>query len=632
MRLKTIILLATCFATGSLQAQNEYDVERIPTELKKGATAVVRNEEMEVIVRSQSAATMVYKTAITILSKNSEELAAMSEYYDKFSSVYNLKASMYDAKGVKIKTYKSADFKDRSIISEGTLFDDSRIKELHFLNASYPFTIEYSYEKEFNGYLMFPSWTPVAYYDVAVEKSAYTLKVPQDIKIKFLTSGLTKTDSSIVNKMTSYKWSVKEFSATEYEPMSVGLKEITPWVKATPNNFEYDNSRGSVESWKSLGSWIYDLSKDVQRLPEATKIKVRSLVASVKTDREKINILYKYLQSNTRYVSVQLGIGGFKPIAAEKVAAVSYGDCKALSNYMKSMLDAVDIKSYLVMLGSDMPSLNPSYASFGQANHMILCVPSVKDTIWLECTSQVMPIGFLGNSTAAKSVLLVTEEGGKLVRTPVYKPSDNFQKRSAVVVLNEAGQGEISIKTNYGACQYEDNIGMLLRDPTAQRKSIMNNFSIPNMEIITASYTQPDKDVPVLEEQIKLNSSQLLTQGGDKMFLTLNLLNRIDGVPRKVENRKSGFAVPFGYLDTDEITYTLPKGYKAEFIPPAVIIESEFGRYTGKTELKENTLIYTRTLEMKSKKYAADKYPEAVEFYKKMYMADKQKAVLAKSE
>lgn len=311
-----------CFATGSLQAQNEYDVDKIPAELKKGATAVVRNEQVDLVVRSQSSATMVYKTAITILSKSSEDLASMSEYYDKFSSVYNLKASMYDAKGVKIKNYKSADFKDRSIISDGTLFDDSRIKELYFLNASYPFTIEYSYEKDFNGYLMFPSWTPVSAYDVAVEQSSYSLKVPQEIKIKFLSSKLSKTDSSTVNRTVNYKWAVKNFPAAEYEPMSVGLKDITPWVKATPNKFEYDNSRGSVESWQALGSWIYDLSKDVQRLPEATKTKVRALVENAKTDREKINILYKYLQSNTRYVSVQLGLGGFKPIAAEKVAAV----------------------------------------------------------------------------------------------------------------------------------------------------------------------------------------------------------------------------------------------------------------------------------------------------------------------
>lgn len=632
MKLKYLLLAALTVVAGLAHAQNAYDVANIPAELMKGSTAVVRNEQLNIVVRNQSSATMNYTTAITILSRNSEGLAAMSEYYDKFSSVYNLKATMYDAKGQKLKTYKTSDFKDRSLTSEGTLFDDNRMKELSFYNSSYPFTIEYSYEKDFKGYLTFPSWTPMPFYDLAVEKSSYSLTAPEALKVKFLTSFNLKTDSLKTKGQVTYSWAVKNMSSLEYEPMSVGLREITPWVNASPNKFEYDNSSGSVESWKDMGSWIYGLSKDVQALPESIKVKVKQLVASAKTDREKINLLYKYLQANTRYVSVQLGIGGFKPIAADKVATVNYGDCKALSNYMKSMLDAVDIKSNLVMLGSDMPSLNPSYSSFGQANHMILCVPSAKDTVWLECTSQFMPTGFLGNSTAAKNVLLVTEDGGKLVRTPVYKPADNFQKRTASVLLNEAGQGQISIKTNFGACQYEDNLPMLLKDPTAQRKSIMNNLGLPDMEIISATYVQPDRDLPELEEQINLKTNQLLSRGGDKMFLTLNLLNRAERIPRKVENRKTSFAVPFGYEDTDEIVYTLPKGYKASFIPEPVVLESEFGRYTTKTTLKDNQLIYTRTQQMNSKRYPAEKYESAVEFYKKIYLADKQKAVLEKTE
>ena len=632
MKLKYLLLAALTVVAGLAHAQNAYDVANIPAELMKGSTAVVRNEQLNIVVRNQSSATMNYTTAITILSRNSEGLAAMSEYYDKFSSVYNLKATMYDAKGQKLKTYKTSDFKDRSLTSEGTLFDDNRMKELSFYNSSYPFTIEYSYEKDFKGYLTFPSWTPMPFYDLAVEKSSYSLTAPEALKVKFLTSFNLKTDSLKTKGQVTYSWAVKNMSSLEYEPMSVGLREITPWVNASPNKFEYDNSSGSVESWKDMGSWIYGLSKDVQALPESIKVKVKQLVASAKTDREKINLLYKYLQANTRYVSVQLGIGGFKPIAADKVATVNYGDCKALSNYMKSMLDAVDIKSNLVMLGSDMPSLNPSYSSFGQANHMILCVPSAKDTVWLECTSQFMPTGFLGNSTAAKNVLLVTEDGGKLVRTPVYKPADNFQKRTASVLLNEAGQGQISIKTNFGACQYEDNLPMLLKDPTAQRKSIMNNLGLPDMEIISATYVQPDRDLPELEEQINLKTNQLLSRGGDKMFLTLNLLNRAERIPRKVENRKTSFAVPFGYEDTDEIVYTLPKGYKASFIPEPVVLESEFGRYTAKTTLKDNQLIYTRTQQMNSKRYPAEKYESAVEFYKKIYLADKQKAVLEKTE
>jgi transglutaminase-like putative cysteine protease len=631
MRLTFYIAATLSFGTAMLgHAQSEYDVAKISPEMMKGSTVVVRNEELNLVVKNAATASMTYKTAVTILTKNGEDHASMSEYYDKFSSLSNLKATMYDAKGLKIKTYKGSDFKDRSLTSDGTMYDDNRLKSLEFLNSNYPFTIEYSYQKDYYGYLNFPSWYPIVSYDLSVEKAAYTLQMPRDLTFRYLKSKGLKTDSTIIDKNVVYKWTAQNLPSIEYEPMSVGLKEITPWVQASPNRFEYDNTKGNVESWADLGTWLYGLSSNITSLPESTLTMIRGLVAGAKSDKEKIAILYNYLQSNTRYVSIQLGIGGFKPMAADRVAAVNYGDCKALSNYMKALLAAVDIKSNLVMLGSDMPSLNPRYSSFGQANHMVLCVPSAKDTTWLECTSQYMPAGFLGNSTAGKTVLLVTENGGKLVQTPQYRPADNYQDRKATVNLTAAGSADILIKTNFGSCQYENNLGMMLKDPTAQRKSLLNSLGVPNMELISAAYTQPDKGRPVIEERVELKSTEMFSNGGDKLFLTLNLLNRNKSVPRKVDNRRTSFQVSFGFRDTDEVIYTIPAGYKAEFIPAPVVIESEFGRYTASVVLKDNTIVYTRVQQMNSKEYPPQKYVDAVAFYKQMYLADRQKAILVK--
>ena len=47
--------------------------------------------------------------------------------------------------------------------------------------------------------------------------------------------------------------------------------------------------------------------------------------------REKIRVLYRYLQQNHRYISVQVGIGGMQPISASAVYTNGYGDCKGLS-------------------------------------------------------------------------------------------------------------------------------------------------------------------------------------------------------------------------------------------------------------------------------------------------------------
>lgn len=627
---KILFFAIAILAFAKLNAQGVYDVSKIPADLKTNAAVVIRNEEMIYEVKDPGNASKTYKKVVTILNKNGEDASNMWEHYDNFSSISSLKASLYDDKGNKVKDYKSSDFKDRSAVSDGTLYQDDRLKYLEFLHTNFPYTIEFSYTVNYNGILNYPTWYPASTWSYAIEKSSYVFKIPETMTFKYLKSKGLKTDSVKVKDKINYKWGCENVPAIEYEQMSVGLRNIRPWVNLAPNRFEYDNSKADIENWKNLGSWLFTLSNGGQILPPATKVKVQSLIKDAKTPKEKIKILYGYLQSNTRYVGVQLGIGGYVPITAEKVSSVNYGDCKGLSNYMKAILQEAGIKSNLVVIGNDMPSLNKSFASMNQANHMILCVPMEKDSIWLECTSQSKPAGFIGNDNSDRTVLLITEEGGKLVQTPIYSPKSNFQKRKATVDLDEEGSANIGIETQYGNSQYEDHVGMLFIEPTEKRKRVMNNLSIPNMQIAELSYVQPDKDVPVLNEKINLKCTQLLTKGGDKLFLTLNLLNRQENSITPIAARKTYFGVDYGFNDEDEITYTIPKGYKVEFVPKDIVIESEFGTYTAKVTAKDNTLIYTRTKTMVNKQYPPEKYNDFVTFYKKIYQADKQKSILAK--
>ena len=631
--MKTCILFIiglSCFISAN--AQGLYDVSKIPAELLKNASVVIRNDEQIYEVKNPGSAVMEYRTAVTILNKSGESASNMHEFYNKFSSISDLKASIYDATGKKIKDYKTSDFRDRSVVSDGTMYQDDRVKYLEFSHTNYPYTIEYSYRVDFTGIRTYPDWYPASTWNQAVETSSFVFKIPQGMTFKYLKSEGLATDSSKVKDKLQYKWSCRNVKALEYEPMSTGMRNVMPWVTLAPNQFEYDNSKANIENWANLGSWMYNLSSGMQELPEAAKVKILNLIKDAKTPEEKISILYKHLQANTRYVGVQLGIGGYKPIAAEKVFSVNYGDCKALSNYMKAMLQVAGIKSNLVVIGNGMPSLNRNFASVNQANHMILCVPLEKDTTWLECTSQYVPLGYIGNDNSDRTVLLVTENGGKLARTPVYNPADNYQKRSARVDLNEEGNADIQIETQYGYAQFEENLRMLIVDPTEQRKSLMNSLSIPNMQIGTLSYLQPDKNAAMLTEKISLKASQLLTKGGDKLFLTLNLLNRQESAVTTLEDRKTSFAVNYSFKDEDEIIYTIPKGYKIEFIPKDISIASEFGKYSAKFIAKDDKLIYTRTKMMVSKKYPPEKYNDFAAFYKKIYQADKQKSILAKIE
>jgi len=629
--LKKVSLAAICFLLKiTAYAQTEYDTGKLSPELTRNASVVLRDQEEIFDIRDPGNAVYSCHKVLTILNKGGESASEMHEFYDSFSTVSNLKATLYDGKGTKIKDYRSSDFKDRSAVSDGSMYEDSRVKFLNFIYASFPYTIEYSYTVNYNGIRSYPGWYPVAGWGCAIEKSSYTFRIPRQMSFKYLTSEGLKTDSVAIKDKTEYKWSCTNVPALEYEHMSTGFKNIVPWVSMAPNEFEFDHVKANIGNWKSLGSWMYGLSKGLQELSPEAKRKVGELISGVTSPKEKIKILYQHLQSSTRYVSVQLGVGGYIPIAAGKVCAVNYGDCKGLSNYMKAMLQEAGINSHLVVIGNDMPSLNPKFASMNQANHMILCVPLEKDTTWLECTSPYTPAGFIGYGNAGRTVLLITEDGGKLAETPVYSPADNAQKRVTRVDLNGDGTANILIETDYSCAQFEDNLRMMLLEPSEQRKRMMNSLAIPNMTISNLAYTQPDRQKPQLNEKINLSCSGLLSTGGDKLFLTLNLLNRQESAAAPVENRKTGFSVDYGYEDDDEIIYKLPKGYKVEFVPKDILLESEFGKVAVSVAVKDNNIVYRRSKTIYNKKYPAEKYGDYVIFSKKMYQADKQKAILTK--
>lgn len=107
-----------------------------------------------------------------------------------------------------------------------------------------------------------------------------------------------------------------------------------------------------MASWNDFGKFIASLNKGRDQLPENIKVKVDELTRGVSDPLEKIIRLYGFMQQNTRYISIQLGIGGWQPFSAEFVGQKGYDDCKALTNYMQSLIKHAGIKSYYALIKS----------------------------------------------------------------------------------------------------------------------------------------------------------------------------------------------------------------------------------------------------------------------------------------
>ncbi|MEI2750196.1 MAG: transglutaminase family protein [Ferruginibacter sp.] len=359
--------------------------------------------------------------------------------------------------------------------------------------------------------------------------------------------------------------------------------EFTPAVFLAPADFQVQDYDGNMDDWKNYGKFIYRLNENRDQLPDNVKQDIHRITDPLTSNKEKIKAAYQYLQQNTRYISVQLGIGGWQTFDAKYVAQNKYGDCKALSNYMYALLKEAGIKSYYTLLHSsgNLNRVMPDFPST-QFNHAILCVPEGKDTTWLECTSQSYPPGYLGSSNSNRPVLLIDENGGQIVNTPRYSKTDNVQLRRITGVIDDNGELKAKVKTDYKAWQHEF-YHAVMHELTREKmlEDMKERMDIPSFDINDFSYAEKKSSLPVVEESIDLTVHNFASKTGKRLFVNPNLMNRNNRSFDEQAKRKTNIKVMFGYTDSDSIVIDLPAGYKPESLPSAVNIESPFGKYSS---------------------------------------------------
>ena len=631
MKYKLIIIcLFTLINTAF--SQDNYDVDLIPGTLKNRANSCIRNEEILVDMRSPENVLLTVKKAITVFNENGEDEARLVLNYDKNTAIKTIKGEVYNAVGKPISKFTQNDFSDVSAADGFSLFIDSRVK--HYLPNlnQYPYTIVYNYEIRNKQNLIIPRWIPKLGDDISVEKSSYTFicKPTDEVRIKTVNYAM-EPEVSTDEKQKKMVWKTSNILAVKSEPFSPNPKTYRTSIQIAPKQFTYYNHKGSYQNWEELGKWVYDdLIKQRNTLPPATITMVKDLVKDEKTDKEKARKIYQYLQDKTRYISVQIGIGGLQPIAASEVDRLGYGDCKALVNYMQSMLKAVDIESYycVVEAGSEKISLDPQFADMAQGNHIILCLPLKSDTTWLECTNQQIPFGFLGDFTDDRLVFACTPEGGKMLRTPKLSAQNNLQIRKVNLSLNDDGTALGNMQTVFSGSQYDNHESNIEKSITEQQKALKIWYNLDYIDFKNITYLKDKTDNPKITEDVKVNIRQYAPVENNKMYLQLNAFNISRNIP-EIKVRKLPVYINRGYTDEDTITYSIPENVlTASILPMNKSLESDFGSYESKVTVESRKIIYHRKIKINDGTYPAEKYSSFAKFMTDVNTADNLKLIL----
>ena len=625
---KRLIVVLIISSTVYTADKPQYKVSAIPENLLVDADAVIRNSSTIIEVENEKKASISKKHAVTILNEKGQYFGRMYLFYFKFIEIENFEATLYDSSGNEIRKIDEG-IKDYASISWAQLYSDWRYKLAELYHNEFPYTVEFTFKEKYNGYITWPSWIPEEE-NASVQYSSYEIILPKEFHLRYRCYNWEKKPavSPQKNNNISYFWDAVNLAPFKSEPFGPPVNDQYKSVEVAPVKFKMDDYEGDLTTWQNFGLWIKELWKGRQKLPDDIVRDLNNMLNPQMSRKEKVCKVYNYLQSSTRYVDLTVGIGGWQPVKAEKVVECGYGDCKALSNYMIALLKAVGIESYPVLINSNSKPkrFDISFPS-NQFNHAIVCVPEEADTIWLECTNQFIPCGYLGPMNENRYGLLISDGGGKLVKTPSSNAIDNRKLTKAVVDL-EKGSAEISVKYSGNMNSYANYVYRNQSEDNYQ-KLLESELKISPGNVLEKNIKQIDGDTVCTILDAKVSIPDFVSTMGNRLFFSPYLVYPNIDIPEENEGRIYPVVFSFAYSEIDTILYKIPEGAVIEAKPEDITIETEYYKFISNVRIKDSiTLSYIRNFQLKKEIIPKESYDAFRDFLQLIAQSDARKIVL----
>lgn len=475
--------------------------------------------------------------------------------------------------------------------------------------------------------------------------SKYTLNLPAGWKASSVT--FNRSELAPVTNGSSYVWELRDLAPIPPEPSGLSVSNLAPRIVI--NYFPPTVNAHVYDSWQDVSNWYTQLSADSLTLDDTVAGKARELTANAKTELEMIGAIATYVQS-LRYISLDLNVargGGHRPRPANLVMQRGYGDCKDKANLMRTMLKALRIESYLVLIYSGDPTyVRAEWASPRQFNHCIIAVKVGKDTmastvvdypklgrlLIFDATDPYTQVGDLPDHEQGSLALIAAGGNGDLVKMPALPPYANRMERAAEVELSADGAISGTIKQEaYGqsasnergrfkelsADDYQKSLerwitqrvrGAILNRAVPADNKAENKFDL-NFDFSAKGYAQ-------------------VMQGRLMMFKPA-MVGRLDQFIQ-VENKR---VTPLS-LDSSSYSETikvkLPPGFVVDEMPEADSVSTPYGKYTSTYEVKGDYLHFKRDLVLNRTIMPASQYEDLSKFFGIVRRAEVTPVVLVK--
>jgi Domain of Unknown Function with PDB structure (DUF3857)/Transglutaminase-like superfamily len=646
-----------CFALAALSAPTALAVEdaapawlqqaasvSVPT-YKKDVPAVVLVDEANVTIGADGLVTITSNYAVRILTREGRGYAAASEAYETDSGkVREMRAWLIRPGVGKVKSYAKDDVLDVAA-ALNDVYNETRIKQINASDeADAGAVFGYQSVTEYRSFFNQTVWSFQG--RIPVLSSRYTMTLPASWRATSVTFNHAKVEPAVTG--TTYAWELRDLPPIESEPSSPSITTLAPRIAVSyaPATGAASALNRSFESWSEVSRWYTELSDPQVTLDDAIAAKARELTSTAKTELERIRAISRYVQK-LQYISIQIGVGRFRPHSATEVFAKAYGDCKDKANLMRAMLKAVKIEAYPVLIYSgDSTYVREEWTSPGQFNHCIVAIkvsdetqaqtivkhPTLGRLLIFDATDPQTPLGDLPDHEQGSLALIAAGSDGALMRMPVTPPEANQLERQVEAVLSPDGSLVGSIQ--------ERSTGQSAAD---QRRAFSYLSRPQYIKMIEAWITQGatgalvSKVEPVdqsADGRFALDVAFSAPSYGQLMQSRLLVFK-----PAIVSRRESLFlteAVRKHPVVLESTAYTetvhvkLPDGFDVDEMPDPLKLDTAFGNYNASYDVKDGQLVFKRKLILRASTIPAEQYQSVRTFFERIRAVEQSPVVLAK--
>jgi hypothetical protein len=404
------------------------------------------------------------------------------------------------------------------------------------------------------------------------------------------------------------------------------------------------------QSWSDFGKWYLKLLADRGQPSDALKREVATLTAGAPTPLAKIQALADFVQSDIRYVGVELGIGGWQPHKAADVFAQRFGDCKDKATLLGTMLAEIGVPSYLVIVNTRRGAVDAATPPHLAFNHAILAIalpdsardpalaatydhPSLGLLLIFDPTDYLTPFGQLSGPLQANYAVLVAPGGGELVRLPQLAAGANSLTRRAHVALDDQGSLSGSVEEEWrgdraNAQRYALRAAKVDTDQIKPVEALLAG-SLTNFDVLEASVGNLHALDRPLQWRYKIAVTAYAKLAGDLLLVRPRLIGSDTNTLLETKTpRRLPIEFDAPRHDSDDFEIALPPGFEIDELPPPVHLATPFASYDSETKLVGRALHYSRSLSMETVSLPADQAPAMREFFRAIERDERNTAVL----